>query len=101
MSFLLLLWIWAFWWLYYLFSTGRTLSKLPYMSTRYLQLWFRFYSLQATLVTLYYLFQYFVTVYFIVHYVDTITVESFADGINVSIIIIIILSLLLLLIRNQ
>jgi hypothetical protein len=84
LSFLSLLWIWAAWWLYNLFVTGRTLHKLPYMSTRYLQLWFRFFTLQATLVTLYYLFQYFVTVYFIVHYVDTVTVEAFADGVNVS-----------------
>lgn len=84
LSFLSFLWIWAFWWLYSLYITGKTLSKLPYMSTRYLQLWFRFFTLQATLVTLYYLFQYFVTVYFIVHYVDTITIEAFADGINVS-----------------
>jgi hypothetical protein len=85
LCFLSLLWIWAVWWLYSLFLTGRTLYQLPYMSTRYLQLWFRFFTLQATLVTLYYLFQYFVTVYFIVHYVDTITVEAFADGINVSV----------------
>jgi hypothetical protein len=85
LCFLSLLWIWAVWWLYSLFLTGRTLYQLPYMSTRYLQLWFRFFTLQATLVTLYYLFQYFVTVYFIVHYVDTITVEAFADGINVRV----------------
>ena len=45
MSFLLLLCIWTLWWFYTLWHTGRALGKLPYMSTRYLQLWFRFFSL--------------------------------------------------------
>jgi hypothetical protein len=45
--------------------TGQKLKKLPYMSTRYIQLSYRFFSLQATLVTLYYLFQYVVVIVFI------------------------------------
>jgi hypothetical protein len=53
------------WWFVNLFMTGQKLKKLPYMSTRYIQLSYRFFSLQATLVTLYYLFQYVVVIVFI------------------------------------
>eukprot|EP01041_Mallomonas_annulata_P002489 gene2489-4842_t len=48
-SFLMLLVIWIIWWYHSLWSTARTLQRLPYMSTRYLQLSFRFFFLQATL----------------------------------------------------
>lgn len=64
-GFLLLLVIWITWWLYSLWSTGRTLQRLPYMSTRYLQLSFRFFTLQATLVALFYVFQYLAVIYLI------------------------------------
>lgn len=87
LSFLTLLCVWTLWWFYTIWHTGKALSKLPYMSTRYLQLWFRFFSLQATLVTLYYVFQYFVTIYYIFHYtpdVENTTTENVVDNINVS-----------------
>lgn len=64
--------------------TGRKLKKLPYMSTRYIQLSYRFFSLQATLVTLYYLFQYVVVIVFITQGVtssyDSVTLT---DNINI------------------
>lgn len=63
--FLFLLWFWTLWWFYKLYQTGDSLKRVRYMDSRYLQLSFRFFSLQATLVTLYYIFQYFVVIYFI------------------------------------
>lgn len=54
------------------------------MSTRYIQLSYRFFSLQATLVTLYYLFQYVIVIVFITQGVttsyDSITLT---DNINI------------------
>ena len=41
-----------------LYLNYRRLAKMPYMSTRYRQLLFRFYLLQASLVTTYYVLQY-------------------------------------------
>jgi hypothetical protein len=85
-SFLLLLWIWTAWWFISIFRTAKALSKLPYMTSRYLQLWFRFFTLQATLVTLYYVFQYFVIIHYIFYYIPDLTEvssEVLADGINV------------------
>lgn len=65
LSFLLLLIIWSILWYHTLKKTTKTLQKLPYMSTRYLQLSFRFFSLQATLVAIYYLFEYGVVIFLI------------------------------------
>ncbi len=63
--YLILLWMWTLLWFVRLYLTSRRLKQLPYMSTRYIQLSFRFLFLQATLVTLYYVFQYASVVYFI------------------------------------
>lgn len=63
--FLFLLWFWTIWWFFRLHSTGMALKQMRYMDTRYLQLSFRFFTLQATLVTLYYVVQYFVVIYFV------------------------------------
>ena len=52
-------------WYHTLKKTTLTLQRLPYMSTRYLQLSFRFFSLQATLVAIYYLFEYGVVIFLI------------------------------------
>ena len=65
LSFLSLLIVWGFMWYHTLTRTKRTLQKLPYMSTRYLQLSFQFFSLQASLVAIYYLFQYGVVIFLI------------------------------------
>jgi hypothetical protein len=63
--FLFFFWLWMLIWSIRLYITYRTLKKLPYMSTRYIQLSFRFFSLQATLVTIYYVFQYAFVIYWI------------------------------------
>lgn len=87
LSFLSLLWIWTLWWFYDLWFTAKKLRELPYMHTRYLQLWFRFFLLQATFVALYYVFQYFVAIYYILHYQASAkhtTAQHIADDINVS-----------------
>lgn len=61
--FLVLFWVWAVWWFITLYRARTRLSKLPYMNTRYLQLSYRFFALQATLVTLYYVTQYGFVIY--------------------------------------
>ena len=83
--FLFLLWFWTMWWFFSLYYTGQVLKKRRYMDTRYLQLSFRFFSLQATLVTLYYVTQYFLISYLILArstdgWVDDL--NSVADTIN-------------------
>ena len=65
MTFLLLFWAWTLVWFVTIYLSKRKLDTLSYMSTRYLQLSFRFFSLQATLVTMYYVLQYAATIYFI------------------------------------
>ena len=49
-----------------LIVTYRQLNTLPYMATRYQQLFFRFFLIQASLVALFYVFQYALAVYVIV-----------------------------------
>lgn len=85
LAFLCLLLIWTLWWCISLWYTASSLQKHPYMSTRYLQLSFRFFFLQATLVTLYYVFQYFVVLYFILEYSPPYysqSLENITDNIN-------------------
>lgn len=65
LSFLSLIIMWSLLWYHTLKKTSRTLQRLPYMSTRYLQLSFRFFSLQASLVAIYYLFEYGVVIFLI------------------------------------
>lgn len=62
---LLLMSIWVFYWLTTLFLTGRQLNTLPYMNTRYLQLSYRFFLLQAYLLAAYFVFQYCFIIYFL------------------------------------
>eukprot|EP01042_Synura_sphagnicola_P004278 gene4278-5412_t len=82
-AFLGLMWIWTLWWFYSLWYTGRALQRLPYMSTRYLQLSFRFFLLQATLVALFYVFQYFTVIYLILKNSPlTQNLTSITDNIN-------------------
>ena len=85
LSFLCLLIIWTIWWFWTLWSSFRVLQRVPYMSTRYLQLSFRFFSLQATLVAMYYIFQYFVVIYLILANSPpnaTTSLENICDNIN-------------------
>lgn len=62
---LLLMLIWVLYWLVTLILTGRTLKSLPYMNTRYLQLSYRFFLLQAYLLAAYFVFQYCFIIYFL------------------------------------
>ena len=54
----MLLFMWTVWYSFSLYVTAKELRKLPYMSTRYQQLSFRFFVLQATLVGAAFVFQY-------------------------------------------
>lgn len=63
--YLILIWVWTIYWSVNLVLTGRAMARLPYMSTRYMQLSYRFFSLQATLVTIYYIAQYLSVIYFL------------------------------------
>lgn len=81
--FLALIWIWTFAWCVRLYLTAKQLKRLPYMTTRYIQLSYRFFSLQATLVTIYYVFQYAFVIYFISYRVgNNYDATSFTDNIN-------------------
>lgn len=85
LTFLVLQWTWAVIWFVYLYLTGSKLSKLPYMSTRYLQLSFRFFNLQAVLLTVYYIAQYSTAAYYIATNDDSEdlpTYSQLADDIN-------------------
>jgi hypothetical protein len=82
-----LLWFWIIWWCLSLYLTARELSKYPYMLTRSIQLWFRFFSIQATLLTLYYVCQYGISMNYIADNapsLDDATAEDVSDSINVS-----------------
>lgn len=57
---------WVFYWLITLIRTSRKLRNLPYMNTRYLQLSFRFFFMQASLLAAYFVFQYGVVIVFLV-----------------------------------
>jgi hypothetical protein len=65
---LILVSIWAIWWLTTLYLTGRALQRLPYMNTRYIQLSFRFFTLQALMVAVYYVFQIGAVIFFLLKY---------------------------------
>lgn len=83
---LLMMWYWTLWWFYSIYSTGIALQKLPYMTTRYLQLSFRFFSLQATLVTLYFTIENLLVIYYLLVKTgwNQGTIENMTDNINVS-----------------
>lgn len=62
---LVLIAIWTLYWLTTLFLTGRKLNNIPYMTTRYKQLSYRFFLLQAWLLAAYFVFQYAFVMYFL------------------------------------
>jgi hypothetical protein len=62
---LVLILIWTIYWLATLMVTGRKLRRLPYMNTRYKQLSYRFFALQAWLLAAYFVFQYAFVMYFL------------------------------------
>lgn len=84
MCFLVLFWLWALVWFATIYLSQQKLDSLSYMSTRYLQLSFRFFFMQATLVTIYYILQYAATIYFIsVSQPFKQNVTTLTDNINV------------------
>lgn len=85
-TYLSLLSLWALIWVVRLRYTGQRLKQLPYMTTRYIQLSYRFFTIQATLVTLYYVFQYGAVIYLLTRGVDSTDeygTASIADTINI------------------
>lgn len=82
--YLLLLWIWAIYWFISLYQTSQHLKRLPYMNTRYLQLSYRFFLLQASLVTIYYVAQYGSVIYLLSlgAQTDSESTSSLTDDIN-------------------
>jgi hypothetical protein len=85
LSFFALVILWFVWWLSSLYLTGSTLQQVPYMSTRYLQLSFRFFCLQASFVTTYYFLEYGVVVYLILRNsppVQSQHLNNISDNIN-------------------
>lgn len=63
--FLILYWVWALAWFIRLYLTHRHLRLIPYISSRYQQLLFRFYLLQMSFVAIYTLLQYAFAAYYI------------------------------------
>jgi hypothetical protein len=67
MFYILAILVWFTWWFIELYRTGSYLRKIRYMDSRFLQLSFRFFLLQATLVAMFYLLQYLTILYFILN----------------------------------
>lgn len=83
MSYMILTILWAVAWFIQLYLTGRKLRQLPYMNTRYLQLSYRFFLVQATLLALYYILQYTAVFYYLSQGTnDTYDVTSVCNSIN-------------------
>jgi hypothetical protein len=57
---------WTFYWVYCSRRTYRKLNKLSYMKTRYIQLSFRFFVMQATLIVIYLMAIFIICILFIV-----------------------------------
>lgn len=77
--------IWFIWWFVELYQTGSYLRKIRYMDSRFLQLSFRFFFLQATLVAMFYLLQDVAILYFIIKNSRddwTTDITATADNIN-------------------
>ena len=86
---LLMMWYWTVWWFLSIYRTASALQKLPYMTTRYLQLSFRFFSLQATLVTLYFTIENLIVIYYLSQNTgwNQGTIENITDNINFSLLL--------------
>lgn len=85
LSFFSLLILWSLWWFSSLWSTAIVLRKVPYMTTRYLQLSFRFFALQASFVATYYILEYGVVIFLILRNSPPVLTQHYyniADNIN-------------------
>jgi len=82
-TFIALYMFWSLLWIVRLVLTYRQLNALSYMSTRYQQLLFRFFVLQASLVAFYFITQYSIAIYLIGHkQLYDYNSDSLSDGIN-------------------
>jgi hypothetical protein len=78
--FLFLFWLWALIWFGTLYNTYKKLRHMPYISSRYQQLLFRFYMLEMSLVTIYLVAQYGVAA----HYIGEFTTISTENEVEVT-----------------
>ena len=72
--YILLQCIYVYIWFILLYKTTKRLAKMSYMSSRYIQLSYRFYITQVILIIIYYLTQYLIVIYYILyntHYTHT------------------------------
>lgn len=53
--FLVTITVWAMCWIYFMRRTYKKLNKISYIKTRYIQLSFRFFLMQATLIVIYFM----------------------------------------------
>ena len=82
-SFVVLQWVWTFYWCVLLYRSARKLKELPYMNTRYIQLSYRFFLIQATLVMSFYILQYSCVIYLLNYKMSAgHSATSLADNIN-------------------
>lgn len=82
-SFILLQWIWTILLCVLLYRSWKKLNELPYMNTRYIQLSYRFFLIQVTLVLSFYILQYSFVIYLLNYEMDAgHSATSFADNIN-------------------
>ncbi len=82
-SFIVLQWIWTIYWCVLLYQSGKKLKELPYMNTRYIQLSYRFFFIQATLVMSFYVLQYSCVIYLLNYKMGAgHSATSMADNIN-------------------
>ena len=83
-AFIALYMLWSVIWIVRLVLTYRQLNALSYMATRYQQLLFRFFVLQASLVAFYFIAQYTLAIYLIGHkHIYDYNSDSLSDGINI------------------
>jgi Wnt-binding factor required for Wnt secretion/Lipase (class 3) len=82
-AYIFILWLWTGTWCATLYFSQRTLSRLPYMSTRYLQLSHRYFIVLAVAITFYYMFQYGWILYLIAErQTSSNSVTSYTNNIN-------------------
>ena len=82
--YILLQCIYVYIWFILLYKSTKRLAKMSYMSSRYIQLSYRFYITQVILIIIYYLTQYVIVIYYILyntHYTSTTHNSSIYDSI--------------------
>ena len=69
--YILLQCIYVYIWFILLYKSTKRLAKLSYMTSRYIQLSYRFYITQVVLIIIYYLTQYVIVIYYILYNTHT------------------------------